>query len=607
LTLGVSGSVSLTTEREPPGLESVDDRMICLMRLILALSALLVIYVDPSEPDRFVAVTYAALVVYTLYSAALFGLAARRSTLLPARFTHWIDVACFLALVALSSGTNSVFFFFFFFAILVASFRRGFTSGLRVTLASALLFTVVGYATAPAGPDFALNRFLLRPVYLLVLGYMMAYWGGREIRLKRRLSLLREMGTLSNPRAGVSHTAGSVLARLQAFYDADDCSLVLRDPRREGARLYRLARGERAERVRGERLPPKLEGLLLSLPADLAVVHQGRPRLLSFLGAEDYALDLTRQSECAAERQSEVASLAAKLGVESFVSVPLNYRGKPAGRLYISARRGVFDSSDVDLLMRVAEQLMPVVHNIRLLAQLASSAAEQERQRLARDIHDSVIQPYIGLQYKLAAVRNKLAEGHDVAADIERLFEMTADEVSGLRGFVRGLRSDGVREGDLVSAVRRFAARFADSYDLEVRVESDGEISVGARLAAELIQIVHEGLSNVLKHTDATFSKITFERAGRSLRLRIENDDARNGDEPRSGDETRNDDGPRNVGELRGDGETRNGDETLGIGSSSPAPFTPRSITERAEELGGQVRVERGSGGHTTVQVEIPL
>jgi signal transduction histidine kinase len=577
VTLCVSGSGSLTTEREPPGLESVDDRMICLMRLILALSALLVIYVDPSEPDRFVAVTYAALVVYTLYSAALFFSAVRRSPLLPARFAHWIDVACFLVLVALSSGTNSVFFFFFFFAILVASFRRGFTTGLRVTLASALLFTVAGYATAPAGPNFELNRFLLRPIYLLVLGYMMAYWGGREIRLKRRLSLLREMGTLSNPRAGVGHTAASVLARLQAFYDADDCSLVLCDPRREGARLYRLARGERAESVRGERLPPKLEQLLLSLPDDLAVVHKGRPRLLPFLGAEDYALDLTRQSECTAERRREVASLAAKLGVESFISVPLNYRGKPAGRLYLSARRGVFDSSDVDLLMQVAEQLMPVIHNIRLLAQLASNAAEQERQRLARDIHDSVIQPYIGLQYKLAAVRNKLAEGRDVAADIERLFEMTADEVSGLRGFVRGLRSDGEREGGLLSAVRRFAARFAESYDLEVRVESDGEISVGAPLAAELIRIVHEGLSNVLKHTDATFSTITFERTGRSLRLRIENDDARNGDEPHA------------------------------VGTSPRAAFTPRSITERAEELGGHVRVERGSGGHTTVQVEIPL
>ena len=138
----------------------------------------------------------------------------RRSRLLPNRVAHWVDIGCFLFIVALSSGTNSVFFFFFFFAILVASFRRGFTAGLRVTLCSALLFTVVGLAASLGGPDFELNRFLLRPIYLLVLGYMMAYWGGREIRLKRRLSLLKEITTLSNPRFGVSQTVGSMLGQL---------------------------------------------------------------------------------------------------------------------------------------------------------------------------------------------------------------------------------------------------------------------------------------------------------------------------------------------------------------------------------------------------------
>ncbi|PYS81253.1 MAG: hypothetical protein DMF67_17515 [Acidobacteria bacterium] len=545
--------------------------MICLMRLILALSALLIIYIDPSEPDRFVAVTYGALVVYSLYSAALYYLSVRRSRLLPNRIAHWVDVGCFLVIIALSSGTNSVFFFFFFFAILVASFRRGFTAGLRVTLCSALLFTVVGLAASLGGPDFELNRFLLRPIYLLVLGYMMAYWGGREIRLKRRLSLLKEITTLSNPRFGVSQTVGSMLGQLQAFYDADDCSLVLTDRPHNEPSLFRLSRGQPPESVHAERIPPGLAQLLLSLPDDIAIVHQGRPRFRSFRDSGDYAFDLAGKEGRSARWRKAGASLAAKLGMESFVSAPLHYRGKAVGRLYLAARRGVFDDSDIDLLMQVVEQIMPVIHNIRLLARLASNAAEQERQRLARDIHDSVIQPYIGLQYKLAAIRNKVAAGGDVADEIERLFQMTVNEVTGLRGFVRGLKSDDGREVNFLAAVRRFAAQFADNYDLDVRVESEGEINVNARLAAELIQIVHEGLSNVMRHTEAASIKITFERAGPSLRLRIENDDAR------------------------------------AEGGAARAPFTPGSITERAEELGGHVRVERSCHGHTTVHVEIPF
>jgi signal transduction histidine kinase len=545
--------------------------MIGLMRLILALSALLIIYIDPSEPDRFVVITYGALVIYSLYSAVLYFLSVRRSQLLPNRIAHWVDICCFLILVALSSGTSSIFFFFFFFPLLVASFRWGFMAGIRVTLASALLFTVIGYATAPAGPDFELNRFLLRPIYLLVLGYMIAYWGGREIRLKRRLSLLKEITTLSNPRFGVSQTIGSMLKQLQAFYDTDDCLLIMANLHPDEPRLFRRVRGQSAESVRAERVPPKLSQLLLSLPENIALVHKGKSRLRSLRDSGDYAFDLTRREECTTQWQKVSESLAAKLEMKSFISVPLYYRGKAIGRLYLTAPQGIFDDSDVDFLMQVVEQILPVIHNIVLLDRLASNAAEQERQRLARDIHDSVIQPYIGLQYKVAAIRNKIGTGQDVIRDIDSLFQMTVDEVNGLRGFVRGLKDLDGPEDNLLSAVRRFAAQFADNYGLDIQVESKGEINVNDRLAAELIQIVHEGLSNVRKHSEATSSKITLERSDSTLQLCIENNDT-------GGEE----------GALR-------------------APFTPRSITERAEELGGRAQVERSQDGHTIVRVEIPL
>jgi signal transduction histidine kinase len=74
----------------------------------------------------------------------------------------------------------------------------------------------------------------------------------------------------------------------------------------------------------------------------------------------------------------------------------------------------------------------------------------------------------------------------------------------------------------------------------------------------------------VRKHSSAASSKITLERADRSLRISIENDDPRPEDAPR-------------------------------------ATFTPRSISERAEELGGHVEVERTRDASTLVRVEIPL
>ena len=72
------------------------------------------------------------------------------------------------------------------------------------------------------------------------------------------------------------------------------------------------------------------------------------------------------------------------------------------------------------------EHVTPVLENIRLVDRLASEAAEYERQRIARDIHDGMIQPYIGLQLGLAAIRQKIERGNnDVGHDVR---ELTCDD-----------------------------------------------------------------------------------------------------------------------------------------------------------------------------------
>src|SRR5262249_46859757 len=155
---------------------------------------------------------------------------------------HWIDVAWHTVLVSSSGGSNSLFFVFYFFDILVASFRRGAAEGLRVTAVSAGLFPPVGDGVAPRS-DFELNRFLLRPVSLLVLGYMIAYWGGLENQLRRRIALLKDVTVLSNPRFGVYQTIWSALEKLRDFYDADECVLALADGADLGYRLGAAPRG----------------------------------------------------------------------------------------------------------------------------------------------------------------------------------------------------------------------------------------------------------------------------------------------------------------------------------------------------------------------------
>ena len=194
----------------------IDLKVVSAMRTMLAATTLLVIFIDPSEPGH-VTLTYVTLALYTVYSAVVLLFAVFRSDVIPAGLMHWLDVAWYLTLIAVSSGTNSIFFNFFFFAILAGSFGWGMKTGLRLTLVSASLFTLIGILTAVSEPQFELNTFLLRSIQLLVLGYMISRWGGFKINLKNQLQMLKDVTVVSNPRFGIDRTLNTILERVRTF------------------------------------------------------------------------------------------------------------------------------------------------------------------------------------------------------------------------------------------------------------------------------------------------------------------------------------------------------------------------------------------------------
>ncbi|HEU5090327.1 MAG TPA: histidine kinase, partial [Roseiflexaceae bacterium] len=484
---------------------TVDSRIIAAMRVVLALSALVITVIDPAEPDRLVAVTYTALGAYALYSLALYYGIPRFFSLQQSilRWAHWIDVGWYTLLIALSSGTSSIFFFFFFFAILVASFRHGYRAGLAVVAASVMLFTLVGFVAAPKGEQFELNRFLLRPMYLGVLGYMMAYWGGFEITLKRRLALLRDVNTLANPRFGVDRTTAALMARVRSFYNADTCLLVSEEGNRGEYGMRRAERCDPERAMRVEPLPPEMARQLLSFPADHAMVYSHLPD--RFHARSMYHAFVVTTHARTNEGRELAGALAASFDAASFMSAPLRSHQAVIGRLYlIAARAQAFNDGDLDFLVQVLAQFMPAIENIRLVDRLASDAAERERQRIAHDLHDSVIQPYFGLQFGLVAVSRKLEAGNtNVAGDITRLIDQIGVVIDNLRGYMRLLKSPGGQEQVLLSSIRRFVDTFSATSGIDVQLKLSSDIQLSDRLAAEVFQMVAEGLSNIRRHTQA--------------------------------------------------------------------------------------------------------
>jgi signal transduction histidine kinase len=249
--------------------------------------------------------------------------------------------------------------------------------------------------------------------------------------------------------------------------------------------------------------------------------------------------------------------------------------------LYIVGGPRRFDNSDLNFVVQLMDHVAPVMENIRLVDNLASDAAEQERQRLARDIHDSVIQPYLGLQFGVAAVRQKLEGGNtSVLNDVNELLELTNQELAELRRYVGGLRAGEERQNVLLPSIQRFATRFSSVTGINVEVKAHGKIEVNDRLAAELFQIVTEGLSNVRRHALSSEACVEMFYQNSSIVLQIKNRRARTSE----------------------DLSIKNSEVSDGNVS-----FNPHSISERAALLGGETKVSVDKDNYTVVSVTIPI
>jgi len=541
-----------------------DARMLILLRCVLAFSAFAIV----AAPSAALSVNlwiYAPLAVYSAYSLILAYVWYRLDWPVTPRTLHWVDVLVYAYLVAIMGTSEGYFFLFFFYPILVSSFSWGFREGVLVTLVSTVLFATAGLIEGEAA-----HRHVLIPASgLLLFGYVISYLGVYEHLLRSRLALLKAINNPWHPRFGVEYVNAANLDRLLSFYGADSCVLMLR--RRHSMQnyvMYTSTRGKPARSDLPREVAKNVVSALSRLPDTLGAYYHDPEGAwwMRYRGYSAYDFDLKTKTN---SFRQDCAAWTNLLDAKAFVTVPYAHEGT-TGRLFLTTTKGWFTHADIEFLAQASDAMATVVENMYLIEELIAGAAESERRAMSRDLHDTTIQPYIGLKLALEGLYREAGEKSALTPRIGDLIEMADSTIRDLRNYAATLKDNSPLPGDfLVDAVAKQADRLKRFYGIDVRIKSEISTRLPGRLAAEAFQIVSESLSNVLRHTSSKSAFVDILCEDSRLAVKVGN-------------------------EARVDAD--------GI-----VEFMPRSINERVRALGGETFVEHDADGYTVVRVSIPL
>jgi two-component system NarL family sensor kinase len=256
---------------------------------------------------------------------------------------------------------------------------------------------------------------------------------------------------------------------------------------------------------------------------------------------------------------------------QSMAAVPLSTGRKRIGVLAIGNREPAgWSESDLQVLRAVGEHLTLALESARLEQERRQWTLHQERNRLARDLHDSVNQKLFSLSLTARAAQQLTPEQSELwresLQDMQRLSQEALRE---MRNLIWQLRPPGLEEG-LVTALASYGAQMG----LAVETEVNGVAPLDRYVEETLWRIGQEALNNVTKHAGVKAVQIQLDVGGNRVKLQV-SDDGRGFPVPQA------------AGKF----------ESLGI----------TSMKERARLLGGDVTVSSRPGKGTVVSVDLPV
>ncbi len=318
-----------------------------------------------------------------------------------------------------------------------------------------------------------------------------------------------------------------------------------------------------------KRTDQHLDGVFRSLPP---MPVDDAPRIRTLIDDRQPFIVTGPNEMTEAERRIQEA-----MPFHAYVAVPLAARDRVIGiaAVPITDRDHQVEDSELAVAMAIARSAALAVENARLYEQSRQLAVSEERNRLARELHDSVTHSLFSITLIAQALPRILDRDIDRARErIDRLNELGRGALAEMRALIFQLRPAALEEQGLIVALTKYAEAFTSRESVEVKLTIDGEERLPMPVKEAVFRVAQEAFNNVAKHARATRVDVRLSMSSGSVELVVA-DDGR-GFDPASPPADR---------------------RTLGM----------TSMRERAAIIGGACHIESTPGRGATVRLLIPL
>jgi signal transduction histidine kinase len=262
--------------------------------------------------------------------------------------------------------------------------------------------------------------------------------------------------------------------------------------------------------------------------------------------------------------------------MRSFLGVPIVAKGDIIGAFYLTEKEDAssFNEADEQIIGVLAAHAAIAIENARLFEASRELSVVEERNRLARELHDAMTQNLFSLALTAEAAADLIhTDPARAEAEIGRVRALARDTQAELRSLIFELRPPQLEADGLVATIGKDVEVLGRAHGLKADLRVEGTPELDSAVEIELYRIVQEALNNAVRHSRAETIEVEVEAHDGDITVTVRDDGV--GFDP----------GARAIRERR-----------LGL----------TSMRERAERLGGTFSVETAREAGTVVRVEVP-